>query len=105
MAANLLHTLAGDELFGRLAGVELTRLQIFKEERKARVSLAAEKVVAGSDLDSLCENIKAGYSLFQVELDFRYKTCVLTEETVEPIYQNLVAVVTARFPAATAICC
>ncbi len=103
MAANLIHTLAGDELGDRLSGVELTQLKIFKEDRKACISLKSDRAVDRQDLNRLCEKIKQAYQLLDVVLNFQYTDDVLNDDSVELIYRNILTTVLTQLPAARGI--
>ncbi|MBR6728698.1 MAG: PHP domain-containing protein, partial [Clostridia bacterium] len=103
MSVNLIHMLAGDELADALKSVEIKRLQIFKEERRAHIALEAAYAVCHRHVKSFCEKIRESYGLLQVDFELSYTNSVLTEETADVIYENVLAAVTERFPAVRGI--
>lgn len=103
MAKDLLYTLAGEELAGKLAGAEIARLKIHKEERTADIAIKSDAMLAECDLALFCEKVKENFGLTKVLLEFLYDESALTEETVAEAYQQLLAAVCEKMPAARGI--
>lgn len=101
--SSLLRTLAGDSLAEQLPGVELSRFQIFKEERKVHIGMTGETLLNSSVLDRFCEHIRQQFGLSEIVLDFQYIKPVLTEETIDIIYENIREAVCTKLPAARGI--
>ncbi len=101
--ADLLHTLADDALVSRLRGAELSRFQIFQKERKVQIGLLAKEVVENHVLNEFCSTVKKNFQLDAVELDFHYAMPVLSEDTVELIWQDLQAEVFQKLPSSRAL--
>ncbi|MBE7047762.1 MAG: PolC-type DNA polymerase III [Ruminococcaceae bacterium] len=97
--ADLLQTLAGEELAKLMDGAELTRFQVFKEDRKVHIGLLCSRVLGRTILDSFCQGIKTSFELTDVDLTVTYKPSVLTADTVDVVYENLLEEVFQKLPA------
>ena len=99
----LIETLAGEALAAELSGINLTRFQIFKKERKVHLGLESETFVHHTLLDKLTKRIKDHFQLKDVILDFTYTKPILTEETVAAVYENIHNEILKKLPAARGI--
>ncbi len=101
--ANLIETLAGESLAAKLQGVELTRVQIFKDERKVCIGMESETFVHHALLDEFISQVKEHFGLNDVRLEFTYKKPILTEDTASLIYENIQNEILKKLPAARGI--
>ncbi len=101
--SNLIETLAGEALAAELSGTSLTRFQIFKKERKVRLSMESETFVHHALLDKLTSRIKEHFQLTDVILEFTYTKPILTEKTAAAVYENIQNEILKKLPAARGI--
>ncbi len=87
--ADLLHTLVDGELASQLGNVSLGRFQIFKEQRKVFIELLAETVLANGLKAQFKKAVQERFQLTDVEVALCYTKPVLTEETADVIYENI----------------
>ncbi|MBE7010312.1 MAG: PolC-type DNA polymerase III [Ruminococcaceae bacterium] len=102
-AENLLFLLAGEELAGKLEGAEVTKLKIYKEERKADIVLSCQSVVEQNLLDLLREKVKDKFGLLEISLSVTYKQAAVSAENIMLVYPELVREVCEKFPACKGI--
>ncbi len=101
--SDLLHTLVGDSLAEQMHGVRLGRFQVFKEKRKVHIELLAEEVVSNELLERFIQAVQERIQLTDVDLELRYEGQVLTVESADLIYKNLLLDVLHVLPAARGI--
>ncbi len=101
--SDLLETLAGESLAEELAGSELTRFQIFKNERKVQIELSASRLLSDEVLERFCQRVRDSFQLTDVLFKLQYAGTVLTEETVCLAYKNIQNEIFKKIPAARGI--
>ncbi len=87
--SDLLVTLAGEDLAHKMTGVSLERFRVFKEERKAQIGLVSDVALDETILQKFSDRVRQSFQLSAALVDFRYSQPVLSEETVDLIYQNM----------------
>ncbi len=101
--ADLLKTLTGDSFAEELSGVELTRFQVFKQERKVHIGLLSKRVLSDSVVDRFVRHIKKSFQLEKAEVELTYTEGVLSAESLPVAYENILGVVLKKLPAARGI--
>ena len=100
---DLLHTLVSEDMLSQMEGAQLTQFQVFKQERKVHIGLLCSTVLKQAVLDAFCAQIKQDFQLTQVELEVSYAGTVVTDETVDAVYEHLLTEVYGRLPSARGV--
>lgn len=99
----LLKELVGAEIADRMKGYDITKLKVFREERRVLVGLSGDVVPEKEVLDLLRDKIKSSFQIERVELELDHPDVEINNNNANEVLENLKQYIAERFAAAISL--